>query len=147
MTLMERIREDLKTAMKNRDSERTGTIRMLLADVKRKEVDTRSEVDEGELVKILRSAVKSRADSVQSYRAGNRPDLADKEEREIEILQVYLPAEIDVEDLKKIVEAAIAETGATSPRDMGQVMKVVMASHGDQVDGRTLSQMVKKLLS
>ena len=147
MTLMDQIRDHLKQAMKSKEAERVGTLRMLLADVKRKEIDAGIQVDDTELVKIVRSAVKSRQDSAESYRTGNRIDLAEKEEREIAILQAYLPAELDQDELTQIVREAISTTGATSPRDMGQVMKTVMASHGDRVDGRTLSTLVKELLS
>ncbi len=147
MSLMEQIRNDLKTAMKAREAQRVGTLRMLLADVKRKEIDGGITVDDTELIKILKGAVKSRADSVEAYEKGNRPDLAEKEKMEMAILQVYLPAELSTEELEKIVRAAIAETGAESPRDMGTVMKTVMATHGDRVDGRTLSGLVKQLLS
>jgi len=147
MTLMDQIREHLKQAMKSKESERVSTLRMLLADVRRKEIDAGIQVDDSELVKIVRSAVKSRQDSAESYRQGNRTDLAEKEEREIAILQDYLPAELDHDQLVGIVREAISSTGASSPRDMGQVMKAVMSTHGDRVDGRTLSTLVKELLS
>ena len=146
MSLMEQIRNDLKTAMKAKEAQRVSTLRMLLADVKRKEIDGGITVDDAELIKILKGAVKSRADSVEAYEKGNRPDLAEKETNEMAILQVYLPEELSAEALEQIVRAAINETGAESPRDMGKVMKAVMASHGDRVDGRALSGLVKQLL-
>lgn len=148
---MDRIREDLKAAMKAQDKIRTGTIRMLLSDIKKKQIDTGAGAaavpDDKELIQAVRSAVKSRQDSVIAYRSGGRDDLVEKEEREIAILQAYLPAELSPQELESIAREAITETGATSPRDMGMVMKTVMARAGGRADGKTVSTIVKQLLS
>lgn len=147
MNVMEQIRTDMKTAMRERDTEKTGTLRMLLADVKRKEIDSREPLTEQQLIGVIRSAVKSRRDSVEAYRLGNREDLADKEEREIAILETYLPAAMPEAELETLIQNAIRETGAASMRDMGKVMPVVMKEAGDRADGKTVSEMVRRLLS
>ena len=151
MSLMDRIREDLKAAMKAQDKIRTGTIRMLLSDIKKKQIDTGAGAaavpDDEELIKAVRSAVKSRQDSAIAYRSGGRNDLVEREESEIAILQAYLPAELSPQELETIAREAIAETGATSPRDMGMVMKAVMTRAGGRADGKTVSTIVKQLLS
>ena len=147
MNVMEQIRKDMKTAMRERDTEKTGTLRMLLADVKRKEIDSRQPLTDQQLVAVIRSAVKSRRDSVEAYRSGNREDLAEKEEREITILEAYLPAGIPEAELEKLVQDAIRQIGAESMRDMGKVMPVVMNEAGDRADGKTVSDMVRRLLS
>ncbi len=147
MTLMNQIREDMKTAMRERDTERTGTLRMLLADVRRKEIDGGSELTDPQIISVIRSGVKSRTDSMEAYQSGNRPDLAEKEAREIAILETYLPAAMPEAELEALVRKAISQSGAESMRDMGKVMPLVMKEAGDRTDGKTVSEMVRRLLS
>lgn len=146
MTLAERIREDLKTAMKARDSLKTGTIRMLLAELKKREIDGRKTLSDEELTGVIKSGIKSRHESVEAFRKGNREELAAKELQEIEILSAYLPRQLSPAELEEAVAAAIAETGAASGKDIGKVMKAVLAKHGSAVDGKAVNAVVLQKL-
>ncbi len=151
MSLSEKIREDMKAAMRAKDKVRLGTLRMLLADVKKKQIDSgagaAAEMEDADLIRLIQSAVKSREDSVTAYRGGGRDDLAVKEEAEIAVLNVYLPKPLSDGELEAIAKDVIAETGAASPRDMGRVMKEIQARAAGRVDGRAASVVVKRLLS
>ncbi len=147
MSLMEKIRNDMKDAMRVKDKERLGTIRMLISEIKKRQIDSGKEFDDNDILGVIKSMVKSREDSVNAYREGGREDLAEKEQKEIEILKSYLPKQLSEKEIEKIVEDAIKESGAVSVRDMGKVMKIVMAKYGSQVDGKTVNRIVKEKLS
>jgi uncharacterized protein YqeY len=134
--------------MKSQDAPRTSTLRMIKAALMNREIDKGGELDEDELMKLLRSMLKQRHDSVEQYDKGGRQDLVAKEEAEIKIIESYLPQAASREVIEEAVAAAIAETGATAMKDMGRVMKSVQEKlAGRNADGRTVSEVVKAKLS
>src|SRR5258706_808228 len=148
MTLIEQITADLTVAMKAREAARTSTLRMVKAAFMNRQIEKRAELDEEESLKLLRSMVKQRRDSIEQYVKGGRQELADKEQAEINVIEAYLPQGASAEQITAAVTEAIAETGATSMKDMGKVMKAVHAKlAGLNADGRALSEMVKAKLS
>ncbi|HKO61973.1 MAG TPA: GatB/YqeY domain-containing protein [Pyrinomonadaceae bacterium] len=138
---------DLTAAMKAQEALRTSTLRMAKAALQNREIEKGGELDEEEMAKLLRSLVKQRRDSVEQYEKGGRQELADKEKAEIEILEQYLPQSATREEIEAVVATAIIETGATSMKDMGKVMKATQAAlAGKNADGRTVSEVVKAKL-
>ncbi len=150
MSLTAKIDQEVKEAMIARAADRLSVLRMLKAAVKNAAIEKGGadavSTDE-EVLAVVRKEVKKRQDSVTSFEAGGRPELAEKEKAEISVLQTYLPAELPVEELEKIVDAAIAEAGATSKQQMGAVMKLAQAKAAGRADGKTLSQLVQKRLA
>jgi uncharacterized protein YqeY len=147
MTLKEQITADLTTAMKAREAERTSTLRMVKAAFMNREIEKRAALDEDESLKLLRSMVKQRRDSIEQYTKGARQDLVDKEQTEIEVIEAYLPQGASADVIEAAIVEAMAETGAASARDMGKVMKAVQAKlAGKNADGRTVSEIVKSKL-
>jgi len=148
MNLKEQIVADMTAAMKAKDAGRTSTLRMLKAAMVNRQIEKGGELDEEELAKLLRTQVKQRRDSVEQYEKGGRQDLVDKEIAEIAVIEGYLPQAASQEDIDQAVAAAIAETGATSMKEMGAVMKAVMPRlAGKNADGRAVSEAVKTRLS
>ena len=147
MSLKEQITEDMKTAMRAKDSERLGTIRLLLAALKQKEVDDRIELDDPMVVAIVDKLVKQRKDSVTAFTQGGRIDLADKEAAEIKVLEVYLPQRMGVDEIAAAVGAIVAELGAKGPGDMGKVMGAVKTKLAGRADMGQVSAAVKAALS
>ncbi|OFT30934.1 glutamyl-tRNA amidotransferase [Corynebacterium sp. HMSC08D02] len=146
--LKAQLRADLKTAMKAKEKERTGTIRMLLAAIQTAETEgTKHEVDDAEILKIIAREVKKRRESAEIYATNGRQELADAELREAEILEAYQPAQLTDEEVDALVEEAVAEVGAESMAQMGQVMKAANAKAAGRVDGKRLSTAVKARLS
>lgn len=147
-TFFERITKDLGDAMKQRDQVALSTLRMLKAALMNKEVEKGRALDDAESLQVVSALVKQRKDSIEQFRAGGRPELADKEQAEIVFLQRYLPPAADEATIAAAIEAAVAETGAAGPKDMGKVMKAVTARlAGLSVDGRAVSEAVKKRLA
>ena len=149
MTLVERITQDLTAAMKAQDATRTSTLRMAKAALMNKQIDKHGALDDAEAVRVLQGLVKQREDSAEQYAKGGRPELSEKERAEGALLKAYLPAEVTEEEISAAVEKAVAETGATSPKEMGKVMKAAMAalaSGGKSVDGKRVNESVKKRL-
>jgi len=147
MILRERILADLTAAMKARDAARTSTLRMLKASIVNREIEKGGHLDEEEMLKLLRSQVKQRRDSVEAYQKGRRQDLVTREQAEIAVIEGYLPQAASPDDIEQAVTAAIPEVGASSMKDMGAVMKAAMAHlAGKNADGRAVSEMVKKKL-
>jgi uncharacterized protein YqeY len=147
MTLREQIISDMTASMKAQDAPRTSTLRMVKAAMMNRQIEKRGELDDEEMAKLLRSLVKQRRDSVEQYEKGGRQDLADKETAEITVIEAYLPQAASREEIEKAVTTAIAESGATSMKDMGKVMKATQASlAGKNADGRTVSEIVKSKL-
>ena len=144
MSLKQRLMSDLTAAMKAQEALRTSTLRMAKAALQNREIEKGSELDDEEMNKLLRSLVKQRRDSIEQYEKGGRQELADKEKAEIEILEQYLPQAASREEIEAAVAAAIRETGASSMKDMGKVMKAAQAAlAGKNADGRMVSEAVK----
>jgi uncharacterized protein YqeY len=147
MTLKQQLISDLTASMKAQDALRTSTLRMVKASMTNREIEKGGELDEDEMMKLLRSLVKQRHDSVEQYEKGGRQELADKEKAEIEVIEAYLPQAASREEIEAAVAAAIAETGAGSMKDMGRVMKAAQSAlSGKNADGRILSETVKSKL-
>ena len=147
MSLKEQITEDMKTAMRAKDSERLGTIRLLMAALKQKEVDERVELDDAMIVAIVDKMVKQRKDSIAAFTTGGRADLADKEAAEIKVLDVYLPQRMSADETVAAVKAIVAELGASGPGDMGKVMGVVKTRLAGKADMGQVSAAVKAALT
>jgi hypothetical protein len=147
MSLKDQITEDMKTAMRAKDAERLGTIRLLLAALKQKEVDERIVLDDAMVVAIVDKLVKQRKDSVAAFTQGGRIDLADKEAAEIKVLEVYLPQRMGADEIAAEVGAIVAELGAKGPGDMGKVMGAVKARLAGKADMGQVSAAVKAALS
>ena len=148
MGLKEQIVADMTAAMKAKDAARTSTLRMVKAAIMHREKEGAGELSDEDLLKLLRSQVKQRRDSVEQYQKAGRQDLVDKETAEIAVVESYLPQAASAEEIEQAVSDAIAETGATSMKDMGAVMKASMAKlAGKNADGRAVSETVKKKLS
>jgi len=148
MTLKEQIVADMTAAMKAKDVARTSTLRMVKAAITNREKESGAPINDEDVLKLLRSQLKQRRDSVEQYQKANRQDLADKETAEIGVIESYLPQAASVEEIEQAVSTAVAETGATSMKDMGAVMKASMAKlAGKNADGRLVSETVKKKLA
>lgn len=148
MSLETRLSADIAAAMKAKDTVRLGTFRMLKTALTNKSVELGRALDEAEELKVVATLVKQRRDAIQQFTAGNRPDLAAKEEAEIGVLETLLPPAASAETIAAAVTQAIAETGATSPKDTGKVMKAVMAAlAGQTVDGKAVSDAVRAQLT
>jgi len=148
MSLEEKINQDYVQAMKARDSFSSSVLSFLRAQIKNVKVDKRIEaVPDEEVIAVIKKQVKQRLDSIHQFKAGNRVDLAEKEEKELIVLKKYLPAEMSSDQLKKIIEEVIASSGASSIKDMGRVMKEVLARAAGQADNQTVGALVKERLS
>ena len=146
MTIQERLTAAMKEAMKKRDAERLGAIRMARTALKNAEIETRGELDDEAVIKVLSTLVKQRREAAEAYRA-SRPELADKEERELAVLQEFLPTPLTPEEVSAIVDQAIADLGASGMRDMGAVMKQVTPQTVGRADGKQVSTVVRQKLS
>ena len=149
MTLQERISNDMKEAMKNREADRLSAIRMIRSEILNLEKEGKGTLDDAMIVQLLNKMARQRLDSIEQYRAGNREDLAAKEEAELAIIKAYLPETVSREEIDSAVEAAIQETGASTPKEMGRVMGVVLKKlkeTGKGVDGGEVSAAVKARL-
>lgn len=141
--LIEKIDNDLKQAQKDKDAIKVSTLRLLKSAMHNVEIAKRQELKDEDIIIIIKKHLKQGQDSIEGFRKGDRQDLVDKETKELEILKGYLPEELSPEVLLAMVGEAIAETGAVSPKDMGKVMKQVMAKAKGRADGKTLSELVK----
>jgi uncharacterized protein YqeY len=148
MALMERIQNDLSEAMRSKDELRLSVLRMIKSALKYKEIEKVRKLEDAEALQVLQTLMKQRRESVEQFAKGGRQDLADKETKEIAILEDYLPAAPSDADLNAAIEAAIVETGANSPKSMGAVIKAAKVRlEGKSVDGKMLSERVKERLS
>ena len=148
MPLLDRIQKDLTDAMKSRDEMRLSAIRMIKSALKKHEIDSMKPLDEGAEIQVLNTLVKQRRDSIEMFRKGNRPELAEKEENELKLIESYLPAAPTDEEVQAAIDAAIAETGVSALKQMGVVMKAAQAKlAGKRVDGKALSEKVRAKLS
>jgi uncharacterized protein len=146
MSLREKITEDMKVAMKARETEKLSAIRLLQAALKQKEVDERITLSDSDVLGIIDKMLKQRRDSIEQYRAGNRPDLVSKEEFEVNVLQAYMPAQLSDAEVTKILDGVIAQTGAQGARDMGKVMNALRPLVAGRADMGKLSGLVKARL-
>ena len=147
MGLREQILDDIKSAMKNKEAERLSAIRMLQAAVKNREIELRpNAITEPDVQAVVRKLAKQRKDSITEFEKAGRQDLADKEKYELGVLEAYLPAQMSPEQVAKLVDEVIQATGANSMKQMGAVVKEVMAKSGGQADGKTISDLVKSKL-
>ena len=144
MSLKDQITEDMKTAMRAKDSERLGTIRLLMASMKQKEVDERIELDDAAVIAAMEKMVKQRKDSVSQFDAAGREDLSAVERAEIVVIEKYLPAKLGEAEILAAIDAAIAETGASGPADMGKLMGALKPKLAGQADMGLVSALVKK---
>jgi uncharacterized protein len=147
VTLKERITEDMKTAMRSGEKERLGVIRMLQAAIKQREVDERIVLDDAQIISVLEKMLKQRRESIAQYEAGNRADLVAKETAEMAVLQPYLPAQLSDAELDGLIAAAIAQTGATTVKDMGKVMGIVKAQAAGRADMGAVGARIKAKLA
>ena len=147
MELKERIRGDMQKAAKERNSLALSALRMALAAIKNKEIEAREEIGDDTVFKVLATMVKQRRESIDLYRRGERGDLADKEAAEITVLEVYLPKPLADVEVESLVREAIAAVGASSPADMGRVMKELMPKVAGRADGKTVNEIVRRLLT
>lgn len=147
MSLKEKITDDMKAAMRAKDSERLGTIRLLTAAMKQKEVDERIELDDAAVIAVIDKMVKQRKDSITAFEQGGRADLAAKEAAELVVLEAYLPARLSADEITAEVKAIVAELGAKGPGDMGKVMGAVKAKLAGKADMGQVSAAVKAALT
>ena len=146
MSIQDRLSEEMKAAMRARDSLRLGAIRMARTALKNAEIEARQALDDAAAIKVLSTLVKQRREAAEAYRA-TRPELADKEEQELLVLQEFLPAQLSEAELEEMIAKAIAESGASSMRDMGAVMKLVTPQTTGRADGKLVSEIVRKQLA
>jgi uncharacterized protein YqeY len=147
MSLKDQITEDMKNAMRAKDTARLGTIRLLLAAIKQKEVDERIELDDGAVVAIIEKLIKQRKDSISQFQAAKRDDLVAIESAEMIILQAYMPEQMSEAEVAAVVAKAVAEVGATGPQDMGKVMGLVKSQLAGKADMGVVSAQVKAALT
>jgi uncharacterized protein YqeY len=147
MSLIARIEEELKAAMRARDQERTDALRLTLASLRSAEKEVQRPLKEDEELHVLQRERKRRAEAAEAFRGGGREEQASKEERELEIIQEFMPEPVEEEELERIIDDAIAETGATSLRDLGRVMADVMPQVAGRADGSVVSQLVREKLA
>jgi uncharacterized protein YqeY len=146
-TLQERLDHDLTAAAKSRDAFRLGVIRLLKSAVKYREIELGSTLDDASVIQVIGTQIKQRRDSTEQYTKANRLDLAEKEVREIAVLQTYLPQALTAEELGALVDAAVAEVGAKTPKEMGAVMKVLQPRIAGRAEGKQVADAVKARLT
>ncbi len=146
MGLKERLREDMKEAMKSKDKVKLSTIRMINSLIKNSEIEKRGELTDDEIVQLLMKYAKQRRESIEMYEKGGRQDLVEKEKAELAVVESYLPKQLSEDELKEIVKKAIEETGASSVKDLGKVMKAVMPRVKGRADGSVVNRIVREML-
>jgi uncharacterized protein YqeY len=147
MSLKDQITDDMKAAMRAKESERLATIRLLIAEIKRKEVDERIELTDTQVLAVVEKMIKQRKDSITQFENGGRQDLADKEKAELTVLSAYMPAGLSDEEIAAEVAAAVAASGAAGPQDMGKVMGILKPKLAGRADMTAVSAQVKKALA
>ncbi len=147
MSLKAKLTDDMKAAMKGGDKDRLGTIRLINAAIKQREVDERIQLDDAQVLAVLEKMLKQRRDSITQFEAAGRTDLADKEKAEVGVIQTYMPAQLSAAEVDAIIGAAVAEVGATGPKDMGKVMGLVKSKVAGRTDMGKLSELVKTKLA
>ena len=147
MSLKDKLTEDLKQAMRQGDEQRKSTLRLVIAAIKNAEIEKRRELEEGELLASIAKEAKQRHESIAQFERGGRQDLVDREEAELQILLAYLPEQLSQEEIEAQARQIVEEVGATSPAQMGQVMRQLMPLMQGKADGKLVSQVVKELLA
>lgn len=147
MTLKEQITEDMKSAMRAKEAERLGTIRLLLAAIKQREVDERITVDDAGIIAIIEKLTKQRKDSIEQFQKAGRTDLVDQESKELAILQAYMPAQLSAAEVQSAIQKIIADLGASGPQDMGKVIGALKAQLAGKADMGMVSGLVKAALA
>jgi uncharacterized protein YqeY len=147
MSLEEKLVEEMKQAMKANDKLRLSTIRMIRSSLKNKEIELRKKLENEDILKVIQVMVRKGEESIEQFQAGGRTDLVEKEKKEIEILKSFLPQPLSQEEILKIIDQSIQEAQASSLKDMGKVMKLVMPKIGGKADGKLINQLVKEKLS
>jgi uncharacterized protein YqeY len=147
MTLKEQITEDMKSAMRAKEAERLGTIRLLLAAIKQREVDERISVDDAGIIAIIEKLIKQRKDSIEQFQKAGRTDLVDQESKELGILQAYMPAQLSAAEVQSAIQKVIADLGASGPQDMGKVIGALKAQLAGKADMGMVSGLVKAALA
>lgn len=143
MSLKQKLQEDLKSSMKNKDTVRKSVVTLIRASIKQYEVDNRVELDDEGIIDIISKQMKQRRDSLEEFAKANRQDLVSETESEIEVLKEYLPQQLSEEELNKIVKETISELGATSMKDMGKIMSAMMPKVKGKADGKQINELVK----
>ena len=146
MSLVSQIDADIAVAMKAQEPDKLSTLRLIKNAIKNQQIESKSELDEAAVIKVLQKEAKQRRDSIDSYKQANRDDLVAKEEKELEVIQTYLPRAMGEAELKELVNQTITEIGATGPQDIGKVMGAVMQRTAGRADGGTVSALVKEQL-
>lgn len=146
MTLKEQITEDMKSAMRAKEAERLGAIRLLLAAIKQREVDERITVDDAGIIAIIEKLIKQRKDSIEQFQKAGRTDLVDQESKELAILQAYMPAQLSAAEVQSAIQKVIADLGASGPQDMGKVIGALKAQLAGKADMGMVSGLVKAAL-
>jgi len=144
--ISEKLSDDFKAALKAGDRNKVSILRMVKASVKNREIEKGSSLDDEEIYAVLRSFVKKAHEAIEQFSKAGRTELADKEKQELEVLQSYLPQQLGADEIKRIIREAVAESGAAGPKDVGKVMKAVMAKTKGQADGKLVSSLVKEML-
>ena len=147
MSLKEQLKEDLKTAMRDKEVVKRDSIRTINTMIKQVEVDERRELDDAEVIKLIQRGIKQREEAITQYKAASRDDLVSKEQEQIDVFMLYLPAQISEEELESGMKEIIAQTAALSMKDMGKVMGIATKKFAGVADGKRINEMVKKLLA
>ena len=146
MSLKQKLQEDLKSSMKNKDNTKKSVVTLIRASIKQFEVDNRVELDDSQVIDIIAKLLKQTKDSLNEFKKAGREDLATQAEAEIEVLKEYLPQQLSEEELNEIVIATISEVGATSMKDMGAIMKEAKAKLGASAEGKTINEVAKEIM-
>ena len=146
MSLKEQLTADMKEAMKNKEKERLAVIRMVRGAIRQQEIDGQKELGEEDVIAVISKEVKMRRDSIEEFQKGGREDLVEKTQAEIEVLLPYLPAQLSEDEVRELVKAAVEQTGAATPKDMGKVMGVLMPKVKGRADGKMVNTIVKSFL-
>jgi uncharacterized protein YqeY len=144
--MLEKLQQQLKVSMKNKDEIRTSVLRMLISEFKYAQIEKKDVLDEAEGTQVVKRAIKKRKESIEMYQKGGRADLADKETAELKILQEFVPAEMDEATIRQKVDEVIAELGATDKKDMGRVIKEVLARYKGLIDGKVAQKIISEKL-
>ncbi len=147
MSLAEKLQQDMKLALKNKEKEKLSTIRMVRAAIKRVEIDNKAPLSDDQVLEVILREVKQRKDAIQEYEKAGRQDLLEKEKAELEVLEAYLPKQFTEEELQDLIQETIQQLGVTSKKEIGKVMKAVIPKVKGKADGKVVNQMVQKLLS
>jgi len=147
MTIKEQIDSDFLTAYKAHDTLRVSVLRMIKSSIKNAEISKKEELSDSDVISVLKKEIKQRIDSIEAYKKADRTDSAEQEEKEMEMISVYLPKQLSKEEIRKIAEETIGLTNASGMQDMGKVIGMIMQKHGDNVNGELVSSIVKEFLS